>query len=60
MILPLALIDPVVTTFPPETLPVTDKLDSVPTDVMFGCAAVVTVPAVVALVAVVAEPADVA
>jgi hypothetical protein len=30
---------------------VTPKLVSVPTDVIFGCAAVVTVPAVVALVA---------
>ena len=29
-------------------LPLTVKLDNVPTDVMFGCAAVVTVPAVVA------------
>jgi hypothetical protein len=37
-------------------LPVTAKLDRVPTDVMLGCAAVVTVPAVVALVAVPADP----
>ena len=34
--------------------PVTARLDNVPTDVMFGCALVVTVPAVVA------EPAEVA
>ena len=33
-------------------LPVTDRDDSVPTEVMFGWALVVTVPAVVALVAV--------
>jgi hypothetical protein len=36
---------------PDVILPVTPKLVSVPTDVIFGCAAVVTVPAVVALVA---------
>jgi hypothetical protein len=36
-------------TLPAEILPVTDKLESVPTDVILGCAAVVTVPAVVAL-----------
>jgi hypothetical protein len=35
-------------TFPAVILPVTDKLDNVPTLVMLGCAAVVTVPAVVA------------
>ena len=33
------------------TVPLTPNDDNVPTDVMFGCAAVVTVPAVVALVA---------
>ena len=33
---------------PPATLAVTVKLDNVPTLVTFGCAAVVTVPAVVA------------
>jgi hypothetical protein len=33
------------------TVPLTPRLVSVPTEVMFGCAAVVTVPAVVALVA---------
>ena len=36
---------------PDETLPVTVKLDNVPVEVMLGCALVVTVPAVVALVA---------
>ena len=36
------------TKFPDVVLPVTAKLVSVPTDVMLGCAAVVTVPAVVA------------
>ena len=41
-------------------LPVTAKLVSVPVLVMFGCAAVVTVPAVVALVAVVAVVAELA
>ena len=35
-------------TLPPLMLPVTVTLDSVPTEVIFGCAAVVTVPAVVA------------
>jgi hypothetical protein len=34
--------------FPPEMLPVTDRLLKVPNDVMLGCAAVVTVAAVVA------------
>ena len=38
--------------FPAATLPVTAKEVNVPTDVMFGCAFVVTVPAVVAVVAV--------
>ena len=38
-------------TLPALMLPVTAKLVSVPVLVMFGCAAVVTVPAVVALVA---------
>ena len=42
---------------PASTLPVTFNELSVPTLVIFGCAAVVTVPAVVALVA---EPALVA
>ena len=37
---------------PDVILPVTAKLDNVPTEVIFGCAAVVTVPAVVALLAV--------
>ena len=35
-------------TFPPVTLPVTVTLVNVPTEVILGCAAVVTVPAVVA------------
>ena len=42
---------------PVVILPVTLKLVNSPTLVILGCAAVVTVPAVVALVAVVAEPA---
>ena len=37
---------------PDVILPVTARLVNVPTEVMFGCAAVVTVPAVVALLAV--------
>ena len=41
---------------PAVMLPVTLKLVNVPTEVMFGCAAVVTVPAVVALVAELAVP----
>ncbi len=41
--------------FAADTLPVTAKLLSVPTEVILGCAAVVTVPAVVAEVADVAE-----
>jgi hypothetical protein len=41
---------------PDVILPVTAKLLNVPTLVMFGCAAVVTVPAVVALVALLAVP----
>ena len=53
---PAALIRPPVNKLPPVTLAVTVTLVNVPTDVMFGCAAVVTVPAVVALVAVVAVP----
>ena len=39
---------PAVIKLPPLTLPVTDTDDRVPTDVILGCAAVVTVPAVVA------------
>jgi len=38
------------------TFPVTARLVNVPTLVIFGCAAVVTVPAVVAVVALVAVP----
>ena len=41
---------------PPCTLPLTLKLANVPVLVMFGCAAVVTVPAVVALVALPTAP----
>jgi len=55
-VLPLALNDPVslavltsvLALLRPVTSPVKLKLDSVPTDVILGCAAVVTVPAVVA------------
>jgi hypothetical protein len=48
------------TKLPLVVLPVTAKLVSVPTEVMLGCAAVVTVPAVVALVAApVNEPTNV-
>ena len=36
---------PVPDTLPADTLPVTDNADNVPTLVIFGCAAVVTVPA---------------
>ena len=36
---------PVPNTLPAEALPVTDNADNVPTLVIFGCAAVVTVPA---------------
>ena len=43
---------PLTVKFPPTiALPLTFKSVSVPTEVIFGCAAVVTVPAVVALVA---------
>ena len=48
VILPVAEINPPVKTLPPVTLPDTDTLVRVPTEVMLGCAAVVTVPAVVA------------
>ena len=51
---PVALINPVVIKLPLVTFAVTSNELSVPTDVIFGCAAVVTVPAVVAEVA---EPA---
>jgi hypothetical protein len=40
-----------------ETLPVTDKLERFPTLVMLGCAFVVTVPATVAMFAVLAANA---
>ena len=42
--------------FAADTLPVTAKLLSVPTEVILGCAAVVTVPAVVAEVALATVP----
>ena len=45
---------------PAVTLPVTPALVSVPTDVIFGCAAVVTVPAVVAVVAFATVPVTLA
>ena len=50
--LPLTLVNTpdVALMFPAATFPVTFKLVSVPTDVILGCAAVVTVSAVVALV----------
>ena len=47
----LATTAPAVFRLPALALPVTAREVNVPTDVMFGCAAVVTVPAVVALVA---------
>jgi len=46
--LPVAVINPAVPKLPTLALPLTSKLVNVPTLVMFGCAAVVTVPAVVA------------
>ena len=48
VMLPVATTCAPVVRLPPDTLPVTVKDDSVPTDVILGCAAVVTVPAVVA------------
>ena len=57
LIFPVALTIPLVIKFPPLTLPLTDTELNTPTEVMLGCAVVVTVPAVVALVA---EPALVA
>ena len=54
--LPAAEIKPLVNKLPLVVLPVTVTEVNVPTEVMFGCAAVVTVPAVVADVAVVAVP----
>ena len=49
--LPVAVINPAVPILPILALPDTLILVNVPTLVMLGCAAVVTVPAVVALVA---------
>ena len=52
--MPVVTVDincPVTLAFPAVTLPVTASELNVPTDVILGCAAVVTVPAVVALVA---------
>ena len=60
MTFPTALILPLVSMFPTVALPATLTKVNVPTEVMFGCAAVVTVPAVIAVVAVVALPAVVA
>ena len=60
VMLPVALINPPVRIFPPVILPVTVALVNVPTDVMFGCALVVTVAAVVADVAVPDDTAYVA
>ena len=48
---PVAEITPPVSKLPDVVLPVTVSAVSVPTDVILGCAAVVTVPAVVADVA---------
>ena len=56
----LATTAPAVLRLPALALPVTASEVNVPTLVMLGCAAVVTVPAVVALVALVADPALVA
>ena len=50
----MALIFPAVNKLPKVALPVIETEVSVPTDVIFGCAAEVTVPAVVAEPAVVA------
>ena len=48
---------PELSTIPPDSmLPELDRLVKVPTEVMLGCAAVVTVPAVVAVVADAADP----
>ena len=47
----LAVMLPAVAKLPDVVVPVTPSEVSVPTEVIFGCAAVVTVPAVVALVA---------
>ena len=47
-LLPAALTMPAVLMLPPVILPVALTLVKVPTDVILGCAAVVTVPAVVA------------
>ena len=52
--LPVALTTPPVLTLPPVALPDTDTEVKVPTLVMLGCAAVVTVPAVPAVTAEVA------
>ena len=49
--LPVAVIKPTVPMLPILAFPDTERETNVPVDVMFGCAAVVTVPAVVALVA---------
>ena len=48
VMVPVALAVPTVAKLPLVMVPVTLRLDSVPTLVMLGCAAVVTVPAVVA------------
>ena len=47
--LPVTLNVPPVLKFPADAVPLTDSEVSVPTEVTLGCAAVVTVPAVVAL-----------
>ena len=60
VMLPVAEIKPPVLTLPPSTFPVTVTLVNVPTLVMLGCAFVVTVAAVVAVVALPADVANVA
>jgi hypothetical protein len=57
LVMLLRLTKPAVIKLPPVMLPDTLSALNVPTDVILGCAAVVTVPAVVALVA---DPAEVA
>ena len=50
MTFPKALTIPVVFKLPTFALPLTLTLVNVPNEVMFGCAAVVTVPAVTAVI----------
>ena len=57
LVIPEPLPNKLAVTFAPDIFPVTARELNVPTDVIFGCALVVTVAAVVAVVA---EPALVA